>query len=145
MAQAFRLQSLLDVTDQRLDAATSELHGLRVRLEQERARYDQLRGFNAEYASGLNEALRGGLEAHRLHDYRAFLDKLARAVSTQAAEVKRCQQAWEEALHRWQDLKQRQQALNVLRMRHLNEEAKLEARIEQKQQDEFARRKRKID
>jgi flagellar FliJ protein len=143
MAQAFRLQLLLEVTDQRLDAATAELHRLRTRLDQERERYDQLQGFNAEYAAGLQEALRSGLEAHRLRDYRQFLDKLARAIATQGAEVQRSQRAWEEGLRRWQDLKQRQQALEVLRARHLSAEAKREARVEQKQQDEFARRERK--
>jgi flagellar FliJ protein len=143
MAQAFRLQPLLALTDQRLDAATAELHRLRARLDQERDRYDQLQGFNAEYAAGLQQALRSGLEAHRLRDYRQFLDKLSRAIATQAAEVQRCQRTWEEALRRWHDLRQRQQALEVLRTRHLTAEAQRETRIEQKQHDEFARREGK--
>jgi flagellar FliJ protein len=143
MAQAFRLQPLLEVTDQRLDAAAAELQRLRARLDQERQRYDQLRGFDAEYAATLQEALRSGIEAHRLRDYRQFLDKLSRAIATQAVEVERCQHAWEEALRGWQDLKQRQQALEVLRARHLSAQAQREARIEQKLQDEFARHDRK--
>jgi flagellar FliJ protein len=143
MAQAFRLQPLLALTDQRLDAATAELHRLRARLDQERDRYDQLQGFNAEYAAGLQQALSSGLEAHRLRDYRQFLDKLSRAIATQAAEVQRCQRTWEEALRRWHDLRQRQQALEVLRTRHLTAEAQRETRIEQKQHDEFARREGK--
>jgi flagellar FliJ protein len=143
MAQPFRLQSVLAVTDQRLDAATAELRRLRARLDQERDRYDQLQGFNAEYAAGLQQALRGGLEAHRLRDYRHFLDKLSRAIATQAAELQRCERAWEEGLRRWQELRQRQQALEVLRTRHLTAETQREARIEQKQHDEFARRPRK--
>jgi flagellar FliJ protein len=140
MAQAFRLQPLLDLTARRLDAATLELQRLRARLEQERARYAQLQGFDAEYRAGLQSALRAGLEADRLRDYREFLEKLSRALSAQADEVARCRRVWEEGLASWQELKQQQEALSVLKSRHAAEQARREVRIEQKQQDEFARR-----
>jgi flagellar FliJ protein len=140
MAQGFRLQPLLDLTDHRLDAATLELQRLRARLEQEQARYAQLQGFDAEYRAGFQSALQAGLEADRLRDYREFLEKLSRALSAQAEEVVRWQRIWEEGLARWQDLRQRQQALTVLKTRHAAEQVRREARVEQKQQDEFARR-----
>jgi flagellar FliJ protein len=140
MADPFRLQPLLDLTDHRLEAATLELQRLRARLEQEQARHAQLQGFDAEYRAGLQSALRAGLEADRLRDYRAFLDKLSRALAAQAEEVARSRRIWEEGLARWQELKQRQQALTVLKGRHTAEQARREARVEQKQQDEFARR-----
>jgi flagellar FliJ protein len=140
MAQVFRLQPLLELTDRRLDAATAELQQLRARLDQEQARHAQLEGFDAEYRAALQRALREGLEAERLRDYREFLDKLARALRVQSEEVLRCRRTWEEALARWQALRQRQQALSVLKSRHASEQARHEARVEQKQQDEFARR-----
>jgi flagellar FliJ protein len=143
VARPFRLQAVLDVADQRLEAATTELHQLRARLEQEQNRYDQLQAFNAEYSAGLQEALRTGMQAHRLRDYRQFLDKLTRAVAVQAEEVERCRRAWDESFQRWLELRQRHQALGVLKQRYLAGEARREAQIEQKQQDEFARRDRR--
>lgn len=138
MAESFRLQRVLELTDQRLEAATAELNRLRRRLEQERTKYDQLQGFNLEYAAGLQEALKSGMEAHRLRDYREFLDKLARAISAQGGEVERCRKVWEESYQRWLDLRQRHQALDLLKQRFLQQEARQETRREQKQQDEFA-------
>ena len=50
----------------------------------------------------------------------------------------RCRQTWEEEHQRWLRLRNREQALQVLRARHEHSESVRDARIEQKQQDEFA-------
>jgi flagellar FliJ protein len=146
MAAPFRLQTVLDLAARRLDAATVELQKLRVRLQQAQDKLDQLHGYRAEYDASLATALSQGLPADRLRDFHAFLAKLARAIDAQGAEVARCRQAWEEDHQRWLRLRNRQQALQVLRARHEHSEAIRDARVEQKQQDEFAlaRREREV-
>ena len=138
MAQAFRLQVLLDLAHDRLEAASGVLQRLRQQWVEAQAKLDQLSGYQGEYASGLQERLSTGIPAHLLADYRLFLDKLARAIRAQGEEVQRRQQAWEREHVHWLTLRQREQALAVLLERHQAAQLLLESRREQKQQDEFA-------
>jgi flagellar protein FliJ len=140
MARAFRLQVLLDLAQRRLDAATVELQRLRMQWTEAQQKRDQLAAYETEYASGLGMRLREGMPAHQVNDYRLFLDKLARALDAQGEEIERRRAAWEAGHARWLELKQRQEALRVLRERHALAEAALESRHEQKEQDEFALR-----
>jgi flagellar FliJ protein len=141
MAAHFRLQAVLDLAGRRLDAATGELQKLRARLQQAQDKLEQLHGYRAEYQTALAAALAEGLEVDRLRDFQAFLAKLARAIEVQSAEVQRCRRAWEEEHQRWLQLRAREQALQVLRTRHEHAESQRDARVEQKQQDEFAHRR----
>jgi flagellar protein FliJ len=131
MAQAFRLQVLLDLARDRLEAASRELQRLRQQWVDAQAKLDQLIGYQAEYANGLQERLSTGVAAHLLADYRLFLDKLARAIRAQGEEVQRQHLEWLE-------LRKREQALEVLLQRHQAAQLLLESRRDQKQQDEFA-------
>lgn len=138
MAADFSLQAVLDVASRRLEVAGLELQSLGARRQQAQSKLDQLLEFQDEYRSGLARALTKGLEADRLRDYRAFLDKLTRAIEVQTAEVRRCQDAWEHAYQQWLELRAREQAMLVLKQRHGAAAVHRERRQEQKQQDEFA-------
>jgi flagellar FliJ protein len=134
------LQVLLDLAHQRLEAATAELQRLRGRWQEAQAKHDQLVGYQGEYATALNERLSAGIPSNQLSDFRLFLDKLARAILAQAEEVSRRQHAWEKEHANWLQLREREQALEVLLQRHLAALALKEGKREQKQQDEFALR-----
>ena len=138
MAEPFRLQVLLDLAHDRLDAASAELQRLRHYWVEAQSKLEQLTGYQTEYAVGLQERLSTGIPSHLLADYRLFLDKLARAINAQGEEVQRRRAAWEQQHARWLTLRQREQALETLLHRHQAAEAIQEARREQKQQDEFA-------
>ena len=140
MARAFRLQVLLDLAQRHLDAATVELQRLRMQWNEAQQKRDQLAAYETEYAIGLRTRLSNGMPAHQANDYRLFLDKLGRAIQAQSDEVERRRAAWEAGHVRWLGLKQRQEALHVLAQRHDSAEAIVEARREQKEQDEFALR-----
>jgi flagellar FliJ protein len=138
MARPFRLQVLLDLTQQRVGAATSELQRLHAQWNEAQSELDRLRAEHAEYSARLSAQLAQGSSMHRLNDYRLFLGKLARAIQAQSEEVDQRRRAWEEGHARWLGLRQRHQALAVLAQRHSSSEALVEARREQKAQDEFA-------
>jgi flagellar protein FliJ len=138
MARPFRLQVLLDLTQQRVDAATSELQRLHARWNEARSELDQLQADSTEYSARLGARLTQGMSMHQLNDYRVFLDKLAQAVQAQSQEVDQRRRDWEEGHARWLGLRQRHQALAVLAQRHSTSEAVVEARREQRAQDEFA-------
>ena len=138
MAQAFRLQLLLDLAKRRLDAATQELYRLRNHWDEAQAKLEQLEAYQKEYDAGLGARLAEGLPAHQFNDYRLFLSKLHRAIEAQGEEVARRRRVWEEEHARWLALRQRHKALTVLEQRHWQSEQAIEARRDQKQQDEFA-------
>jgi flagellar FliJ protein len=138
VAEPFRLQILLDLAHDRLDAASAELQRLRHYWVEAQTKLDQLSGYQTEYAAGLQERLSTGIPSHLLADYRLFLDKLARAIGAQSEEVARKRATWEQEHARWLILRQREQALETLLHRHQAAQNLNEARREQKQQDEFA-------
>jgi flagellar export protein FliJ len=69
---------------------------------------------------------------------RTFTVGIAQAVQAQSQELDERRRDWEEGHARWLGLRQRHQALAVLAQRHSTSEAVVEARREQKAQDEFA-------
>lgn len=138
MARPFRLQLVLDLALQRLDAATNELQRLRAQWNEAQTKLDELQAYATEYSTGLGVRLAQGMPAHQLNDYRLFQAKLARAIQAQSEEVDRRHRAWDEEHARWLGLRQRHQALEVLAQRHVAAEAVVETRREQKEQDEFA-------
>ncbi len=138
MARPFRLQLVLDLALQRVDAATSELQRLRAQWNEAQSKLEQLEAYATEYSTGLSARLAQGMPVHQLNDYRLFQSKLARAIQAQSEEVDRRHRAWDDAHARWLGLRRRHQALGVLAQRHVAAEALVEARREQKEQDEFA-------
>jgi flagellar FliJ protein len=138
MARPFRLQLVLDLALQRVDAATSELKRLRAQWNEAQSKLEQLEAYATEYSTGLSARLAQGMPVHQLNDYRLFQSKLARAIQAQSEEVDRRHRAWDDAHARWLGLRRRHQALGVLAQRHVAAEALVEARREQKEQDEFA-------
>jgi flagellar protein FliJ len=138
MARPFRLQLVLDLALQRLDAATIELQRLRAQWNEAQSKLEQLQAYATEYSTGLSARLAQGMPAHQLNDYRLFQGKLGGAVQAQSEEVDRRSRAWDESHARWLGLRQRHEALGVLAQRHIAAEAVVEARGEQKEQDEFA-------
>lgn len=140
MGEPFRLQVLLELAELKLEAATTELQGLRARQHDAQDELERLRKSRSAYRQALAQALAGSLEVDRLRDFQAFLSKLSRAIAEQSEEVDRCGLVCAQAQQRWLALRNREQALRVLRARHRKGQVQDEARLEQKQQDEYALR-----
>ena len=138
----FALQHVLDAAQRHLEAATTELQSLATRRQEAHAELQRLEGVRAEHRASLHQGLEQGIEADRLRDFHAFLDKLEHAIALQGAAAQRCVQTWEAGHRRWLELRARQEALSVLQRRHAAVERVGEARVEQRQQDEFALRER---
>ncbi len=117
MARGFRLEPVLDLARRRLEAATGELQKLAQRRADAQSRLDQLQGFLDDYRQQFRTVMQSGLETGRLQDFRAFLTKLERAVDLQGAEVRRSQEAWATKHREWLELRQREQAMGVLKGR----------------------------
>jgi flagellar export protein FliJ len=140
VAESFRLRSVLELAQWRLESATMQLRQLAARRDEAQTRLDQLQDFLQTYRQDLKQAMETGVELVRFRDFQAFLAKLERAIVLQAAELQRCQSTWEAEHRRWLDLRAKEQAFSVLEKRHEMEQTLREGRREQKQQDELSLR-----
>lgn len=140
MAKRFPLQSLHDLASDRLEAATRRLAQLKQRWQAEEDKLAQLRGFREEYRRRLGETMSSGLDMNRMRDFHAFIGKIETAIAQQGIEIERCKAEWEEGQRAWLEEQRKLKTYNVLKDRHIRAERAKEGRIEQREQDEHARK-----
>lgn len=139
MAKPFHLQSLVDLAQERSDAAAQTLAKLKRVWQEAENKRAQLESYLQEYRNRLQQQTESGLTAMQWQDYQAFMAKLELAIKAQSAEIDRCQRAWEAGQIDWQACERELKAYLTLRERHEAAERKREDKQEQKLQDEYAR------
>ncbi len=140
MTEAFPLQTLLDLSQLRLDEATRQL-GLLIAGEQEAAkRMAMLIEYRDEYQKRFLEAARTGIGKDQWRNYQAFLDKLESAIG-QAGDIVEASRARTVAGQRaWIDKRGQVKTYDTLSERHDVRMRYAEQKKEQKVQDEHAAR-----
>jgi flagellar FliJ protein len=141
MARHFPLQSLLDHSRHRMEAAERLLRSLKSREDAARARLEELHGFKRDYQQRLAGVGSQGMGIHLLRDFHAFLAKLEVAILHQAGEVDRAHGSWQAAHASWLLLHQKVKAYETLASRHHAQEVARLERREQRLSDEGALRK----
>ena len=140
MATRFPLQALLDLAGERLEAAQRRLQALEAERRQSAARLEELEGYLAEYRERLKGQLAQGMDPPRLRDYRAFLARLALACDQQREDLRVRETAWSAAREAWLEARRRRRAFEALEQRYRANEARREARADQRAQDDYAQR-----
>lgn len=138
MPRRFNLQSLLDLAQNHTDAAARRLGQLNARWNEAQEKLSQLMAFREEYRQRYQNAASQGMSMTALRDYQLFLGKLEAAVTQQSEEVEQCRKRWEVGQQAWQAHKRKLSAYDTLAKRHYQGEMRREAKIEQREQDEFA-------
>ncbi len=98
---------------------------------------EQLIEYRSEYNSGRVSA---HLNAMQLKDYQCFLNKLNQSIEQARMNILQKKQICEQQKLSWLKTRSRSKALDAVIVKYKVEEARIEARIEQKEQDEFASR-----
>jgi flagellar FliJ protein len=98
---------------------------------------EQLMGYRSEYSSGRGS---NGLSAGQLKDYQFFLNKLNQSIDQARINILNKKQLCEQQKINWLKTRSRSKALDAVIVKYQIQEAQIEARIEQKEQDEFASR-----
>jgi flagellar FliJ protein len=141
MAKPFPLQTLLDHSRHRMDAAERLLRILKRKEDDARARLEEFHGYKRDYQHRLAGAGGRGMEIHLLRDFHVFLHKLDAAIAQQEGEVNKAHGHWQDAHVQWLALRQKVKAYETLARRHETRElASLEKR-EQRLSDENALRR----
>ncbi len=139
MPRRFPLQQLLDLANERVNAAAQHLARLKLRGQSQEEKLQQLLAYQDEYRQRLADTLAQGVDISRMQDFHVFLKKLEMAIRQQKIEVQQGQLIWEEGQRAWLEERRKLKTFDILRQRYRQGEAHREYRLEQRDQDEFAR------
>ena len=142
MARRFPLQTLLDLTQSHADSAAEALHALKGAWQSAEDKLSQLLQYENDYRTRLQQSTRKGMSIYEIRNFQQFLVKLEVAIIQQREEVQHCKNRWELGQLEWQQQKRKLNAYDALSERHWKSEQKIEARQEQREQDDWSGNKR---
>jgi flagellar FliJ protein len=141
VTKAFPLQSILDLSQMKLEEATRRLGELISGEQQASQRLELLAQYRDEYHARFLIAARDGLSRDQWRNYQSFLDKLDAAISQAREIVAQSHQLTAAGQQEWLAKRGRVKAFDTLAQRHQTKVAHAETRQEQKALDEHSSRK----
>ena len=140
MSKSFPLQSILDLSQMKLEESTRRLGTLITDQQQAAERVALLTQYRDEYHTRFMEAAREGLSREQWHNYQSFIERLDDALVQAREMVSRSQQLTEAGQQDWLSKRGRVKAFDTLAQRHQTREHYEEIRQDQKNLDEHASR-----
>lgn len=144
MSKKFHLQSLLDLSNLRLDEAARQLGKLIAGEREAHQRLELLVQYRDEYQARFLAAAGNGLGPDAWRNYQQFLGRLDQAIEQAGAMAAASKQRTAQGQQHWVDQHSKVKAFDTLAQRHQARMAYVENRHEQKQSDEHAARRRGI-
>lgn len=141
MGKTFPLQTLLDLSQLRLDEATRRLGELISGEQEASQRLELLTQYRQEYQSRFVAAAQSGLSREAWANYQSFLAKLDAAVAQAGELVNASRQRTAEGQKEWLAKRGKLKAFDTLAQRHETRFQYAEGKKEQKAQDEHASRR----
>ena len=138
MTEPFPLQPLLDLANSRMDDAARKLGEL---IASEHAVEDKLKllqAYRKEYQDRFVETARNGIGPDAWRNFSAFLGKLDDAIAQQQLIVSDSRQRTVQGQQEWVDQRNKVKAFDTLSHRHQSQQARKEAKQEQRLTDEHA-------
>lgn len=134
------MQTLQELAEDATREALCRLSESMKSCRESESRLELLRRYRDEYRIKLDSATRTGVSALELSNFRNFLAKLDEAIAQQNADVAHWQAAVTRSRADWQEAERRARSYGALNERRAVQARGREARVEQKQNDEYAAR-----
>ena len=141
MTRAFPLQSLLDLSNLRLDEAGRRLGELIAGEQEASRRHELLVQYREEYRARFVVAAQDGLSPGEWRNYASFLAKLDEAINQADSAKTHTQQRTVAGQQEWVAKRGRVKAFDTLSDRHQSRVAYQDQRQEQRASDEHAARR----
>ena len=141
MNRQFPLQSLLDLSQLRLDEATRHLGELITGQHEAAKRLELIVEYRAEYQSRFLASAQNGIDRDTWHNYQLFLDRLDAAVAQAQEMVFASERRTVAGQQEWLSKRGKVKAFDTLAQRHQSRIVQAESRQEQKALDEHAARR----
>ncbi|WP_233851699.1 flagellar export protein FliJ [Paraburkholderia sp. HD33-4] len=140
MSKHFPIKTLIGLAQDDVDAAAQRLGRAQRERNDVQAQLDALVQYRNEYYVRFTESAQSGMPAGNMRNFQAFLDTLDAAIEQQRNLLAAASARVEMAKPDWQRQKQKLGSYEVLQARGEAAEAKVAARREQRDADEFAAR-----
>jgi flagellar FliJ protein len=138
MERSQRLQPLVRLATNREEKAALALARARDNLASQEAKLEDLDSYRGEYRDVVYSAGGQGVNGRQVRGFHGFLGQLAQAVEAQRQVIERARAEVEQRRQEWLAARVECQRMDLVIERFQDDEARLEARREQKVMDEFA-------
>lgn len=140
MSDKFPLQTLLDLSNLRMDEAAKKLGALIAGERAATERLELLSNYRDEYNSRFIEAAKNGLGPEEWQNYRSFLTRLDEAIAQAGEMLRTSQHSKQMGQEEWLSQRGKVKAFDTLAQRHEYRVQQGEMKAEQKLSDEHAAR-----
>ncbi len=136
MAEPFRLQTILDLSQTRMDESARALAALIASEHDQSRKLTMLEDYRKEYQDQFMAAARNGMTPGQWSNYSAFLARIDDAIGHQQQQVEQSRDRAQAGQREWLDTRTRVKAFETLSDRHQAELVKREAKAEQRVADD---------
>ena len=140
MAKKFSLQPLLLLAQQQNDAAIRKFGQLNQQQQAAQAKLDTLLQYRKDYQARLQQAEQNGMNQAELRNFQNFILRLDEAIVQQRNKNEQAQSMLQIGRIELQEAQRKMKSFDTLKKRHIENEMKLAAKLEQRQQDEHTGR-----
>ena len=140
MIKPFSLQPLVHLSQQKNDAATKKFGQLNRQQQAAQAKLDTLIQYRKDYQARFQEAVQSGMSQSDMCNFQNFIQRLDEAIAQQSDTNEQARNMVQTGRTELQDTQRNMKSFDTLAQRHMESEKKLEAKSEQRQQDEHTGR-----
>jgi len=140
MIKPFSLQPLVHLAQQKNDAATKKLGQLNQQNQTAQQKLDALQQYRKDYQLKFQEEAKNGMAPVDMKNFQDFIGRLDQAIQQQTAVIEKTRAGVSNGRNELMDTTRRMKSFDTLAQRHVETEKKLEAKTEQRIQDEHTGR-----
>ena len=140
MIKPFSLQPLLNLAQQKNDAATRKLGQLNQQHQTAQEKLDALQQYRKDYQLKFQEEARNGMAPADMKNFQDFIGRLDQAIQQQTAVIEMTKAGVQTGRSELMDATRKMKSFDTLAQRHVDAEKKQEAKSEQRIQDEHTGR-----
>lgn len=140
-----RLKVIIDLHARQEQDALQALGRSQQKLLEQQTQLENLQKYRLEYQRKVEEKQKAGMNVNQLLEFRAFADKLDKAIGSQQSTVSAHEQDLQRVRIHWEESHQRTKSLTKVSELARLEELKAENRLEQLEQDAHAARSSRKD
>jgi flagellar FliJ protein len=140
MIKPFSLQPLVHLAQQRNDAATKKLGQLNQQHQTAQQKLDALQQYRKDYQLKFQEEAKAGMSPVDMKNFQDFIGRLDQAIQQQTSVIEKTKAGVQTGRNELMDTTRKMKSFDTLAQRHVAAEKKLEAKSEQKIQDEHTGR-----
>jgi flagellar FliJ protein len=140
MTKTFTLEPLVHLAHQKNDAATRRFGQLNQQQQAALAKLETLMQYRKDYQARFQQAAQAGISHADLNNFQNFMLRLDEAIAQQQKAVAQAHRSVQAGRNELEDTQRRMKSFDTLAQRHIENEKKLEAKSEQRLQDEHTGR-----